>query len=263
MKKVVFLYLIIVGISVYLLRLQKSIPTTYLLDLPWKISSKLYNTFYSVKSEGKSIIKTHIDATKIIQENEKLKIENTELRIKLQSYYYFKEENEKLRSLLNIKSQIETTIPVEVSSWIGEYWEQKFVLNKGKKDGLKEGMALIGGNGIVGMIVKVEEDRAIAISNTDPSFAIHVEDFRSKVKGIARGNGYYMNLNFVPPTMDVKPGDLLISTGIEGIFPPGIVVGRVIEVQKRIDSKFLEIKVVPTDSILTNRIVLAYKKGDK
>jgi len=263
LKKVIFLYLIILAISVYLLKLQKSIATSSILDIPWKISSKLLGAFQSVKSEGKSVIKTHIDATKIMQENEKLKIENIELRTKLQLYYYLKEENEKLRNLLNIKNYIEKTIPVEVGSWIGEYWEQKFVLNKGKRDGLEEGMALIGYNGIVGMIVKVEEDKSIAISNIDPNFAIHVEDFRSKVKGIAKGNGYYMNLNFVPPTADVKPGDLLISTGIDDIFPPGVIVGTVIEVQKRIDSKFLYIKVVPSDYLLTNKVVLAYKRVRK
>lgn len=261
MRKVVFLYFVILVTSIYLLKLYKSVPQTTLFDIPWKISSKIGTIFGTLKSHSKKTIKTHVEASEILEENKKLKLENIDLRLKLQNYFYLKEENEKLRALLGLKSYLEKTITAEVITWIGEYWEQKYILNRGKKDGIEEGMAVIGYNGIIGMVVKVEDDRSIAISNTDPSFAVHVEDYRSKVKGILKGAGHFMKLHYIPQTADVKPGDLLVATGVDNIFPPGVVVGRIVSVEKRIDSKFLDVKVLPTDLMMINKAVIVYKRS--
>ena len=221
------------------------------------LSSRLVFFFKQVRVQGKSAVKSVVEANRIIAENEKLKKENLILVYRLKELQFLKRENAKLKRLLLIKKYIKKKVLcARVVSWIGDYWEMKFVLDIGRKEGVKKAMAVIGSGGIVGVVTKVLEDRSIAISNLDPSFYIHVEDVRSGVRGVLKGEGDFMSLNYVMPDSDVKPGDLLASTGIGGIFPPGILVARVVSVKKSIESRFLEIKAIPLDRFENNIFVL-------
>ncbi len=226
-------------------------------ELPWKITSRLSTLLLEVKEGGKSAVKSVVEATKILEENLELKKENLKLKERLRELSFIERENRKLKNLLKIKEYLKRRVLyAKVVSWVGDYWELDFILDKGKKEGVTEGMAVIGARGIVGIVVKVDEHVSRAISNLDPKFSIHVEDYRSKVRGILCGDGAFLRLKYILPSMDVRPGDLLVSTGVGGIFPGGIVVARVVKVSKSIESRFLDILAEPTDRLENNTFVL-------
>ncbi len=226
-------------------------------ELPETLSSHVISLFQNVQMEGKKTIHSIVEAGRILEENRKLKQEILELKNRLALMHHIEAENIKLKKLLGIKRYVKRkTIPAMVVGWTGDYWQHRFILNKGRINGVQEGMAVVGANGIVGQVRKVYKNHCIAISNIDPEFSVHVEDYRSKIRGMARGNGKRLTVDYVPPSMDVKVGDLLVSTGIDGIFPGGLYVGRVIRVTKSLEEKFLDIEAVPTDRVENNRFVL-------
>ncbi len=228
-----------------------------LVNLPWRVTSALSSLLINIKEGGRSAVRSVVEISKIIEENERLKKENLLLKEKLRELAFIKRENSKLKSLLKIKKYLKTRLVfAKVLSWTGDYWEFSFLLDKGRADGVIEGMAVIGARGIVGIVVKADAHTSKAISCLDPKFAIQVEDFRSKVRGILVGDGKALRLKYILPSRDVKPGDILVSTGIGGIFPGGIVVAKVVKVSKSIESRFLDIVALPTDRLENNSFVI-------
>ena len=255
MKKEVASYILLFLLSTALITLR--IKVRAIAEGPVLISTKILEIYQGLKQQSTKTVRSIVEAGKILEENKLLKTKLLELKQIDMINQKLRRENLQLSRLLGLKERLKNiVIPAEVTGWVGEYWEKRFKLNRGKKDGVKEGMAVIGSNGIVGQIRYVYENYSVAISNTDPEFSIHVEDFRSKVKGVAKGTGERMKVDYVPPGMDVKVGDLFVSTGIGGIFPPGVYVGRVAKVERSIEEKFLDIELIPTDRIENNRIVL-------
>ncbi len=255
MKRETAAYIILVLISAALIVARVKVTT--IAQLPEKVATKIVYLFESVKRESGEKVRSIVEANRILKENQRLEEENIKLKQKITLCKTLYQENLKLKKLLGIKKHYKIkSIAARVLGWTGDYWQLRFMLDKGSKDGVKEGMAVAGSNGIVGQIRKVYKNYSVAMSVVDPDFSVHVEDFRSKVRGIARGNGRTLNVNYVLPSMDVKVGDLLVATGIGGIFPTGLYIGRVIKVSKSLEEKFLNIVAVPTDRLENNKFVL-------
>jgi len=255
LRKVLLIYLVLFVLSVFLMVSGTKISAVT--ELPWRVTSRLSTLLLEVKEGGKTAVKSVVEATKIMEENLELKKENLKLKEKLKELSFVERENKRLKNLLKIRDYLKRRVLfAKVVSWVGDYWELDFILDKGREDGVVEGMAVVGAKGIVGIVVKVDRHVSRAISNLDPKFSIHVEDYRSKVRGILCGDGAFLRLKYILPSMDVKPGDILVSTGVGGIFPGGIVVARVVRVSKSIESHFLDIIAEPTDRLENNTFVL-------
>ncbi len=255
MRRSIAVFILLLLIDVALITTGRKVNT--ITRLPQDISSSLITLFNQIRHQGGKTISSIVEANRALEENQRLKGEVLRLRRELRSLSFLRTENLKLKTLLGIKRHTRTiTIPARVIGWTGEYWEFRFILNKGEIDGVRKGMAVVGTGGIVGLVKEVFKDHCIAISNVDPEFSIHVEDYRSKVRGVARGDGKNLILDYILPSMDIKVGDILVSTGIGGVFPPGLYVGRVISVQRSVEEKFLKIKALPTDRLENNRFVL-------
>ncbi|BAT71743.1 rod shape-determining protein MreC [Thermosulfidibacter takaii ABI70S6] len=253
-----FIILIILSIALITARIQVNTIST----LPEVISTKIIYLFQNVKKEGGETVRSIVEASKILEENKKLLTENMALKQKIALCNSLKAENLKLQKLLGIKQHYNVKIlPARVLGWSGDYWQLRFILDKGAKDGVKKGMAVVGSNGIVGQIREVFDSYSIAMSVIDPEFSAHVEDTRSKVRGVARGNGRIILVDYIPKNMDIRVGDLLVSTGIGGIFPTGLYLGRVSKVAKSLEESFLIVEAVPTDRLENNKFVLIMGEG--
>jgi len=255
LKREIFSFTILALISLALISFRLKIDT--IKEAPQRVSSQIALLFSQVKATGGKTISSIVEAYRALEENERLKGELVELKQKLALLRALEEENERLKALLGIKKHYRlVSIPARVVGWTGDYWQHRFILDKGKIHGVKRGMAVVGAGGIVGQVRVVYRDHCIATGTTDPEFSIHVEDYRSKVRGIARGNGRMLIVDYIPPSMDVKLGDLIVSTGIGGVFPPGLFVGKIVKVERSIESKFLNVQAIPTDRIENNHYVL-------
>lgn len=140
-------------------------------------------------------------------------------------------------------------------------FRHRFLLDQGRNAGLQRGDGLIDALGVVGQISAVGESSAFAILITDPSHALPVEVSRNGVKSIAYGTGDATRLALpnLPLSVDLQPGDRLLTTAVGGRFPAGIPVAEVIEVERPTDAAFAMAYAKPLSALGRNRELLAVK----
>ncbi len=183
-----------------------------------------------------------------------LKAENEALREL--NYYLSKEvgkerkaklENERLRSLLDIKQEYEFPVVVaEVVQRVTSGLRRYVYLNAGSEDGIQEGMTVANDRGLVGHVFAVEESHCLVQLITNLDTRISVVDERSRVEGIlVWEGGRHMKLTKVAKSRDVQAGDMLLTSGFSSMYPEDVYVGTVAEVTEEPGSLFREILVEP------------------
>jgi len=187
------------------------------------------------------------------QEINNLKSENEELKLKNQSLLAdnamlkeLKKENEFLKTALNLGLEKEfQLIFVKV---IGKDISQDYLLiNKGAKDGLAKNLPVINEQkNLVGIISEVYENfsRVMLISNKGISFDGKI--LEKEIYGLVKGkNKLEIFVDFLPRDKEVNPGDILVTSALGGIFPPGLLVGEVKEVKKSDLASFQQAEITP------------------
>lgn len=122
---------------------------------------------------------------------------------------------------------------------------RRLLLGMGERDGLRVGMPVTAPQGLVGLIVEVEERRALVRTLVDPESLIGVRPEKGLGRGIARGAPPDRLLAEFPPSVRVAPGDLLVTGAPLGLFPDGIPVGRVERVERALGGLKLRAWVRP------------------
>jgi rod shape-determining protein MreC len=132
------------------------------------------------------------------------------------------------------------------------------VLDKGRRDGVFLGQAVIDADGLFGQVVEVGRFASIVMTLTDNSHAVPVQVQRNNLRSIASGTGDsgYLELEYVPITADIEPGDLLISSGMGGRFPPGYPVAVVTEVGTDPGLAYAQVRARPLAALDRSRHVL-------
>lgn len=139
-------------------------------------------------------------------------------------------ESARLRQLLGLKERID--IPSMAAETIGRdiaYGYQSLTLNRGARDGARRDSPVVAPNGaLVGRIVRVSPWTSTVQLITDPESAVGVRDIRSGAAGVLHGTGGpTLEMAYVPSLEDVEEGDLVVTSGDDGLYPAGIEVGRV------------------------------------
>jgi rod shape-determining protein MreC len=169
-------------------------------------------------------------------------------QIRLQELNEIRRENERLRALLNSIEE-EQGYEVRVAEILSVDMEnrQRFMINRGKSDGVFVGQALLDAEGIVGQVVAVSELSAEAMLITDAVHAVPVTVERSRVRTIAEGDGDsgMLLLPYLPNTADIQPGDRLVTSGLGGVFPRGRPVAEVTEVDLQPEQRFAHVVARP------------------
>ena len=121
-------------------------------------------------------------------------------------------------------------------AWISIRFRHRVIINKGTRDGAFKGQPLLDATGIFGQITRAGTFSSEAILITDSEHAIPVQVNRNGLRTIALGTGDLdlrrLSLPFLPTNADIKVGDLLVSSGLGGVFPPGYPVATVTKVDK-------------------------------
>jgi rod shape-determining protein MreC len=160
-----------------------------------------------------------------VLENEKLKTD-----LALQQMLAVQSENAELRKLLSGRQRLAPTARVvELLNINPDPSQKRFVIGEGARQRVREGQVLIDANGLVGQVAEVYPASAVVIGITDADHAVPVMVARSGFRGVLFGQGSDNRLSLanLTPSDDVKAGDILLTSGIGGRFPPGIPVGQV------------------------------------
>jgi len=170
----------------------------------------------------------------IRRENERLREEVAQLRIGLQQERAAAEQSHTLERLLDLRSQ--TTLATTGAAVIGGAADPYFrtmTISKGTRDGLRPDMAVIAPEGVVGRVIMPSARAAKVQLLIDRNAGVAAIVERSRAQGMVVGTGTeLLRMEYVPGSADLKPGDRVVTTGIEGIYPKGFVIGQIQSVQR-------------------------------
>jgi rod shape-determining protein MreC len=192
-----------------------------------------------------------------------LQKENAELRRQqvanaqaLQENSYLVNENAHLRQLLSADARVPVkSIMSEMLYDTRDPFTRKIVLNRGSTHGLALGQPVIDQAGVVGQVTRLYPYTSEVTLLTDKDQAISVQVVRSGLRSVAYGRGQsgVLELRFIAANADIKPGDTLVTSGIDGVFPAGLAVATVATVEHKSGDSFAQIVCLPAAGISRNR----------
>ncbi|EMB7845723.1 rod shape-determining protein MreC [Vibrio vulnificus] len=209
-------------------------PIQYTANLPRSMFDGVYERFSTRQS--------------LLEGNQKLKREVLRLRSDLLLLEQYKEENQRLRKLLGSSFvRDEKKMVAEVMAVDTSPYRHQVVIDKGGIDGVYIGQPVINEKGIVGQITFVAAHNSRVLLLSDAKNAIPVQVVRNDIRVIASGNGSIdeIQLEHIPTSTDVQVDDLLVTSGLGGVYPEGYPVAYVTSVEHDTRREFAAIKAKP------------------
>ncbi|MEG6523135.1 rod shape-determining protein MreC [Desulfotomaculum sp. 1211_IL3151] len=204
------------------------------------VSKNLRNGFDSISSLGK-----------LSEENKALKDEVANLQGQLYLQEELKQENARLKDLLQYQDQFKSNFNFKVAAVIGRdpgNWFGMVTLNQGSKNGIAKNMPVVTSLGLVGRVVAVSPNTSQLMLITDPHSGVGAMVQDSRIPGVLEGitsGGGEARLIHVPKDTDLTEGQAIVTSGIGGTFPKGLPVGRIVGVSNEPTGLFRTATVVP------------------
>ena len=185
---------------------------------------------------------------RIDADNVRLASDNLVLRLKLMRFESLAQENQRLRAARESSARVvQRSLIAEIVRVDLDPFRQRVLVNKGSRDGVFRGQAALDANGIFGQVTRVGPISAEVILISDPEHAIPVQVNRTGARTIALGTGRsgQLTLPYLPQNSDVVAGDLFVSSGLGGVFPPGYPVGKVTAIERDPSQPLLSVTARP------------------
>ena len=192
-------------------------------------------------------------------ENSRLRTERLITQARLQRYSALEAENARLRSMLEARALVRERVRVaEIMSVSSDPFRHVLVVDKGTRDNVYDGQAVIDADGIIGQIIEAGVLSSQTMLISDPGHDLPVEVNRNGLRTIARGTGEYdrLDLPFLPNNADIEPGDLLVTSGRGGAFPAGYPVAVVDSVTRIPQEPFAAVTATPSAALSQVREVM-------
>ena len=192
---------------------------------------------------------------------QQLRTQLTEQRQRAQQTEQLVLENQRLRGILNLQErQWPGTLAAQVVYDAADPYTRKVVLDKGERQGVHLASPVIDEFGVIGQVTRVFPMSSEVTLITDRDHAIPVVNVRTGARGVAYGettrNADALELRFMAANSDVTVGDMLTTSGVDGVYPAGLPVARVDKVERRTEAVFARIECVPIAMVAGTRHVL-------
>jgi len=181
-----------------------------------------------------------------------LKTQQIAMAQTLQQAQLTQAENAQLRKLLEAQEKVPgKTMLAEILYDARDVFTRKVILNRGTQQGVTAGLPVIDNQGVVGQVTRVFPFTSEVTLLTDKEQAIPVQVLRNGLRSVAYGRGQSGNLDlrFMAPNADVVVGDILITSGIDGVYPAGLAVARVTQVENSANGMFGRVVCQPLAGI--------------
>ena len=228
-----------IGLGVVLYPMQQA------LLVPGRVAATVSDYFTSV--------------TSLTRENEQLKRKQFETAQSLQQARELVVENERLRKLLGARERLgNATVLADVLYESRDRFSRKLVLNVGTNDGVRAGNPVIDDAGVVGQVTRTFNDTSEVTLLTDKDQSIPVQVLRNGLRGVAFGGAEpgTLDLRFMAANADVANGDVVTTSGIDGVYPSGLMVATVSRVERAAKDQFARIVMSPVAGIESNKHLL-------
>lgn len=199
------------------------------------------------------------DRSRLRNENEQLTEQLRAEHSKLLRFDSLAEENRRLREIREASKGVsERTLIAEIINVSVQPFRHMVVINKGADDGVFRGQPVLDAFGVVGQVIQVGKSTATLMLITDAEHAVPVQVNRTGIRSIAMGTGEAakLSLPYMTVESDVRRGDLLVSSGLDQIFPAGYPVATVTKVERNANDTFATVEARPLAQLDRDREVL-------
>ncbi len=227
----------VVGVALYPLQVVAMMPRDALFA-----TSDYFTSLSTLKEENRQIREQQVLNAQQLQQSRQLLAENAYLRKLLDA-----SERLQLRSVMS-----------EILYDARDPFSRKIILDRGERHGLKPGQPVIDDLGVVGQVTRTFPFTAEVTLLTDKDHAIPVQVLRSGVRSVAYGRGQTgeLELRFMASNADIQKGDVLITSGIDGVYPAGLSVAVVMSVDTKTSDAFARILCKPAAGVSRHRQLL-------
>jgi len=198
----------------------------------FEVIAPLHAAVDFVQDSTRSVWGRYFGLVGVSQENERLRARISELDGERGLLEEFRRENDRLRALLDLNSV--SQLRGVAANVIGDEpsgWGQGVIVNKGSSMGIRVGMAVVHPKGVVGQVVAVSPNYSHVLLLTDHASGVDVMTQDSRVRGVVEGVGAdHCELRYVSKQTPVRVGDSIVTSGMDGVFPKGLIVGAVSKV---------------------------------
>ncbi|WP_274377661.1 rod shape-determining protein MreC [Methylophaga frappieri] len=195
-----------------------------------------------------------------------LEAQNLTQSVRLQRLHTLERENLRLRELLGSSFRLQERVQIaELVSVDLDPFYQHVIIDKGGQFGVYEGQPVLDSRGVMGQVAEVSQFSSRVVLLTDPSHSVPVQVVRNGLRAVAtgRGLGEPLQLEFLPRNVDIREGDLLVTSGLGERFPVGYPVGKVIAINFPPGKAFAQITVEPAAQLATSRELMLVLPGEK
>ena len=187
----------------------------------------------------------------LVQENYSLKQQAFEQKVMLQRLNTIEAENTHLRTLLS------GNVPIQPKAILGEIshmgrdpFTHTVVVNRGSQHNIKAGQAVVDSKGVIGQVTRVYPFTSEVTLITDKELSIPIQIERNQLRAIAFGEGNNtLDIPYLPTNVDIKVGDKLVTSGIDGVYPAGLAVATVTAILQNPESPFAKIVSTPVAEV--------------
>ena len=194
-------------------------------------------------------------------ENERLRTRIQQLEAERNKLMEAEATYRRLQQLLDFRGQLPSgSVTATIIANSASTWFQSCLLDKGNSDGVRKGMAAVTPLGVVGQVISTSAHSAKVLLLTDPNSGVDVVIQRTRARGIVSGSlDQKTIMKYVKRSEDIQVGDRLITSGLDGVFPKGLMVGTVTKVQKQNLGLFQYIELTPAISLSQTEEVLVVR----
>ncbi|MBW8369429.1 MAG: rod shape-determining protein MreC [Thiobacillus sp.] len=192
------------------------------------------------------------------KERDTLQAERAQLLVSVNAAKELRRENAELRALLQMKTRPGQQVVHAAQMYQGHDWfAQRITLDQGGRAGLRSGLPVVDATGLVGQVTRVYpgSSEVTLVSSREQLTPVFIE--RTGQRGLAAGSGQsQLELRYMPAQTDIRPGDRLLTSGIDRVYPAGIPVARVSRVSRSQSGPYLRVECLPLAGLDRSRAVL-------
>jgi rod shape-determining protein MreC len=195
------------------------------------------------------------------EENQRLKRERNDLKSRAIQLEELARQNDRYQKLISFRERRGfNAVTAAVVARDPANWNSSLMINKGKADGIRAGMAVVNSDGVVGKVAEVASRVAKVILVNDPGFSVAAVDRRSRESGLVSGSlSGKCRMFYLPENADIESGDEVITSELSSDFPPGLLVGTVVRVFPSSDAASYRAEISPVVEVSRIEEVLVIK----
>jgi rod shape-determining protein MreC len=201
---------------------------------------------HSIFSRFRSVKEGYLELKKGREENLRLKGEIEELKASLLLFEEIKTENRRLASLLQLKGKVSGETVAARIIGMGGGSGKTIIIDRGLREGVRVNMPVIAPSGVVGKVMRSSFSQAVVQLVTDPNSGVAARLSESRGRGVALGRGgRLLSFAYFSGKEEIASEELVVTSGLDGIFPPGLPLARVVRVKEKGKGLIPEITLLP------------------